>query len=1458
MSLLLRNIGKNIRDIFDANTEDDYARRQQQYGTRISYENEQKQVYGKQRPLTNFGQQVLGSTSRLANTGIMAKHGVKGLFDIGKESIFGTDQSYKSKLNQVDSELNSMLNNNKWGYFGAGTVFNGANDPALNGDAGAFAKKTVGTGFGVASEIGPLKAGKLFKTAPVVGKVAGRFGVGATEAALGNIGEQYVLEGKVNPKETAFTAVTGGTIANAPGAYRFIKSKSKNFNQVPLDQLTSYEGAPDRARVDFYKKKIQAGEKIEPLKIKPDSKGNLGIEDGKHRYQAFKEEGYKYVPVENKPLTNQRGAKYVHGPLDDDYQEPPKIQKVDKSLIESRVEQIKQRTMDKNQERFGQYEPGPDELAAMNRNADLDVGPTVKMAEETKPKVALKKDFIDVATGEVNPKKPSFVQQYEQDLSDLTPEQKVQTIDNLRGTWNEGIDALEASVQQKTGRSFDEFAKVLQDNSRNGTPIPDWAKGAKAEYDATIASLRKILPEGTGDVTADGKSYMPQTRVLEGNPDVPSGSSLISDIDSEFNFGKTRTNSIPLEELDYSANPLRRLGDQLINQKLKNPDQVALAKDIAKLADEGGVVSSSSDKFDVVDKLSKLGDSKGKPKNVVNPAISWAKRIFSSSSELYDGVKMADGRTLSESIGFDRYTDASALAHTINEMGDDVGATLRARYSDVPIDPDNKENIILAIERRLAKIDKDEVLTPEEKVASREFAIAQVERNIAREQLVETLESNAFANEQLKKNLNHDANRMLTQDRANQSIAEHLVNGFTGVTYTGALGYNPLSAFQNITENKRAYSLFSLEEAASATKRAVTDGDITHRYGITETKVGDVLEKSGPAANPKGWKPMGMFQKAEKFKDATLLHGLESKYKGKGLTGTALTEAVLKDFKKYAIKYGQAGSLGFNKSKLGRLIGQFMQFTIKDLRITASKVGEAVGRDGADDATKVAAQKYLAKLGAQNVAIYLAMSSAIGTSWEYVFGVQNPVQGYDKKDASIGEKVVRRIPGGPAVDMFKDLYLAIAEESRLAKSEGRDMQLGGVVNNSLKRDAALFVPGGNQLLNKTGGFIADQDRGYNENIEGRARFASAKDPLNIAKGLVFGRYATDEAREYFGSSGMAGDLPGRGGEQKFPVGQNFQKKINDNKSDTQETSRLIDVSREQQKERTDFFKANPTLKGVYDEMVKTNLNPKTGKRENDVLSPEKWKHVSSDKSLKLFGFLKSKQMANAKEFGYQVDPVYELQDPQRVKEVLELRSRPTGDDIEREEILRATTEWYPKFETAERGYYEKLDIKEDPDSEFALSDRKKEWISLKADQPALVKQYYQLKEKDPEAAKNLFKTTNLSAEFDTYTADRLKVINAKRKLEGFPPIDADTFNNVTFGYEDDERKVFNSLKYGKGFGGFGKKGDKSVGSAYKYAVSLNAGGKAPSPKVSIKPTNAPKTKATKIAKPKVSIKKSKV
>lgn len=81
----------------------------------------------------------------------------------------------------------------------------------------------------------------------------------------------------------------GIKVANLPGlGYR------------RANRIVSYEGAPDKGRVNAYKILIKRGTPIAPVLIKKGKNGIWGIEDGKHRFEALTKLGHKMIPVVTK------------------------------------------------------------------------------------------------------------------------------------------------------------------------------------------------------------------------------------------------------------------------------------------------------------------------------------------------------------------------------------------------------------------------------------------------------------------------------------------------------------------------------------------------------------------------------------------------------------------------------------------------------------------------------------------------------------------------------------------------------------------------------------------------------------------------------------------------------------------------------------------------------------------------------------------------------------------------------------------------------------------------------------------------------------------------------------------------------------------------------------------------------------------------------------------------------
>jgi len=1040
--------------------------------------------------------------------------------------------------------------------------------------------------------------------------------------------------------------------------------------------------------------------------------------------------------------------------------------------------------------------------------------------------------------------------------------------------------------------TVEQFTREIQEADRNGTnPSPAVA----AFYNRNIAPLVKGLAKNIGrEDVLQRKWYLPQFRPgIDQKINV--GGSLVNQIDvQDFGFSKARENAIPLEELDYTLDGLVRLATQEAAYKArhairaeeivqtqadrgieiapKQAEKVArleeqTAKDLNQRSQDRGQIEQT----DLLGKMKQLGREQGEKQRIIYKGPWSLDRLTNDRNNLLSGVTYTDSSGVKsdmyKGMGFYLYDKSDGVGHQLfSELFDvdkndvitakantqDIVNHLQEEYKNTNLPQAVKDQMISDFAYSASNADTK---TAADTSIIRE-AFSKLQKRMAREVLTQELKTVDVQNKQLAKLLNNESRRVLMEDNFARSLGEKTINAITGTFYRGYLALNPRSAMMQLFEINRLQALLGPKQASYGVAQALKDVGITKKYGIRETSWEDVNEYKNSSNTKKGIQVkdqasnalMYLFNKGEQFKDAAFLHALEGKYKQQGLQGTELTRKVLDDFHKYAIKYGQEGSIGLNKSKTGRLLFQFMQFGIKSTRIRLSKAMDVVGPNKTTQ-TRREAGAYLARDAAGSAILYLALSAAIGATWEEVMGFFNPFEDRNNdKDKSWHEAALGRFPGGPFISNLKTLYFAMWQEARTAEKEDRPYEPGKVLNTQVKKNIAALIPGGHQLINKTGvhsllpdgtgfkeffkdqGAIQDMQRGYNQSASGRARFKAPDTPQDIAKALIFGQYTTGPAREYFGSQNVAGDLdiakklgvdwigPKDG---YYPVGEKFQDRINKG----EDVKTIIVKSREYDQKKKDFKQNNPAQQSILDEINKTVYNPATKKNESDVISPEKWDKVNSDQTLTLFERLRQKAIDDNREFGYEIDPIYKLTDKQQIKEILKIRSLPTGDDTELKQMNKAKHQWYRDFADAETKYYEAIKAKNfETSDDYGPTQRKKEYIESGSQYPQfspLVKQYFDIKNKDANAGKEFYKANRdaLAADFEANKKATFEWTNNRRRLEGVQPLTWEAFNNVTFGYEDDEAKVFKEL--GFKLGEFGSSNyDKSY-NAYRKAKSFS-------------------------------------
>lgn len=177
------------------------------------------------RKLSDIIEGAVEPVAKLADTAVAAGGGVvdtgKAIFDTLTKGQEEGDKTAQEGQARLDERLKKGV------LFNRGTYFNGSEDKALQGDAGEFAKKTVGAGVENGVNFAPPARG--FATAveqgakPLISALLRVGGEGALLGAAGSAGNQLADKGNVDAGETFKSALTSALLGmGGVGARKFM------------------------------------------------------------------------------------------------------------------------------------------------------------------------------------------------------------------------------------------------------------------------------------------------------------------------------------------------------------------------------------------------------------------------------------------------------------------------------------------------------------------------------------------------------------------------------------------------------------------------------------------------------------------------------------------------------------------------------------------------------------------------------------------------------------------------------------------------------------------------------------------------------------------------------------------------------------------------------------------------------------------------------------------------------------------------------------------------------------------------------------------------------------------------------------------------------------------------------------------------------------------------------------
>lgn len=1010
------------------------------------------------------------------------------------------------------------------------------------------------------------------------------------------------------------------------------------------------------------------------------------------------------------------------------------------------------------------------------------------------------------------------------------------------------MDALDSELKAN-GSSLESVLREVQLANRENIELsPQVADILANRIKPILDSARQLSIDAGVKIGDIPNAYAPQMKAGRTRT-VRVGGNLIDELSfTGVGSAERRLNQITLDELDYSKDSTLDYVAQHLNQHYKEQNVIKdiifveaekgrevtedAAKNILNVTKEvankiqktmdtaisiddkaaNAVGIADTDKFvkniqklDVLGELNKIGDAKLIPRKTIDNKLSLAESTVRSQFQIFNGIKVGD-LTLSQALGQELYMNADAYANMALrehiETGFPAGDIIAGAFDMTTLSESTKKSLIENINR----ISSDDVTDVEAL-----YKIASIIKGAAAKQATDFGENYNVTDPTLRKLINMQISRNVTKDGYNRTLGSKLAFAFTSAVYRGALYFNVKSSVANITEMPRVAALLgsdfpdSLRKAFKDVVQSKIPGrefdSITAKYGINERSAGDLLARERNKYRQTMRKTfvewadrvgLWVFNITEAVKDATILYGLESKYAREGYVGVDLTRKVMKEFNTNAIKGGFDNAIGLQRSSAGRALFQFTQYPIKNTDIMLTQTKKALLEKDRK------ALGFLATYAGGVAATYATIGAVLGIPIEYILGVFNPAEDNMNRDSGATDEVISRLPGGPLVDAMKDIYFGAKDEMSIAKEDGREFDVSNLWNSATKKDASLLIPGSVQF-NKVMGGKKLIETGYDASAKGLARYAAPTDNYNKAMALIFGKSSTSNAREYFGTQGIGGDLPNMGGEKQLPVSKQWQELIDRAGNNPAVIEDIINRARTARKDQTDFFRENPTLKAVYEQATFIKYDPKTSKGVSDVITPDKWKSIQSDTTLSLYEFMREKAMLNNREFGVPVDPIYKLQDDNKIREVMQLRALPTGDDTEIKDILQGK-DWYKQFEK-DYAEYIKTQLASGT-TDIENSPRKAEYLKIQSENPAqapksdVMQQYEFYRNAGDEDSRKAFYADNaekLSAEYSKRSEDYRVWTNKMRAIEGVDPISKEVWDNSTRGFNYDELKTAKSI-----------------------------------------------------------------
>ena len=999
----------------------------------------------------------------------------------------------------------------------------------------------------------------------------------------------------------------------------------------------------------------------------------------------------------------------------------------------------------------------------------------------------------------------------------------------------EAIGSNFEDVVRKVQKESRDEIRLTKDSSLTPEEANVWLK-----FNAELNSVRKNSPKKIGEGNL-GELFFPQRK---------EGFLTEENLVSSFNTNKPgsefkRENKIALEDLDYSEAPVVEYVVSYGNPKAYETEKIARTLQKENPNVEVQAIQKATSQFlELKDKinsiktkinlggfgtrvqvtpkgefvnstkiLSEMGDTLGLEKTIIT---GQPKGLI--IGDRIDSVDVK-GQKLGDVIGLNQHRDAQTFGSTqfTNSAGDRkvLSNSIRNRLeNDYNLSPDTVNYLM----RRIDTLAPD---LPDEAVVSAAISTYKV---AAKQQIVSQLQRLEIKNSELQRNVSELTNQILREGSIESELSNKISQAVLKTQDAIFRRASVSSAMNELSDIPSIASIYGKDFITSV----VPDFKLLKEFGLgdidrtIEPYIKQVVKKEGLKKVLSTISDATKFYKfVETYKAALVATASRKSNMARGLSGDDLTKQVLKEYREIALPVD-----AFTKTALDNL-PQYTQYLTWGVRNLQKEKRLAIGEISAgnlQDMSQVerAMRNAYINLPAKTV-FWLSSNALKNTAILTAFGLTDftgfstdDFSGIQEEDKTAYNKIAKNLNISTTFSGLNSIIEGIQKE-RL-KEQYKDKDYNPYENVNFFEDLKnKYTPA---PIRNVMGTLDTLKKGYSENKAGRVQFEAPQGFYDTAKGFVFGKQNTEQARENAGTTSIFGrkgnvfsNLKDMALEQLNLQDTDYKRPLTKEYS---ESYKGADINN-----RPELFKGGKQFNEYLDNLKKNDkpaYDTYISTLEGNHVSPEYWKAISSGSDYNIFKTLRDRYKQKYKDLGVKYDPIYNLSDEQ-AKSVLQQKSTATGEDLALTNILYKEG-WYRDYVKQTKEYY--ADKKPVNAEERKQTDRVKQWYelddkyqSLKNIQtddgkaPEWAKQYplvYQSKainEKygfDSPQSKNFYKNNgdNYRAQKALYDNENLELINQMRAIEGVPPLGAEAYSQAT------------NIKDTSGKGGKGGKGGVKV------------------------------------------------